>query len=101
MKHWPKRRARESHSPIWPASILDETTQSRLLLDTRPWLSCDDCFEKMDTYVEALLRGTGHDDMPMRTHLAGCSACAEEADGLLALLAEESDPSNRRATSTL
>ena len=37
-------------------------------------------------HVEALARDPGHDDLRMRTHLAGCPACAEEADGLLSLL---------------
>lgn len=95
MKHWPKLHPRVNRSPIRQAPTLDESSQSRLLLDTRPWLSCDDCFAQMDTYVEALLRDPGHDDVPMRTHLAGCPACAEEADGLLALLTDESDSASR------
>jgi hypothetical protein len=61
----------------------------QLLLDTSPWLSCDGCFHLMDRYVEALLGDTGHNLPAMRAHLAGCSACAEEAVSLLRLVADE------------
>jgi hypothetical protein len=59
----------------------------RLTLDTEPYLSCDDCFDLVDGYVEALLTDPDHDDDAMRTHLAGCAACAEEARSLLLLVA--------------
>lgn len=55
-------------------------------LDARPYLSCDDCFARMDEYVEQLARNPDHDDPPMRAHLRGCGACAEEADALTELL---------------
>jgi hypothetical protein len=61
----------------------------RLLVETEPWLSCDDCFDQVDGYVEQLL--AGHlDAMPaMRVHLGGCPACAEEAATLLTLAAAD------------
>jgi hypothetical protein len=61
----------------------------RLLVDTDPWLSCDDCFDLVDRYVEQLL--AGHvDAMPeMRVHLRGCPACAEEAATLVELAAAD------------
>lgn len=61
----------------------------RLLADTDPWLSCDDCFDLVDRYVEQLL--AGHPDaMPeMRVHLGGCPACAEEAATLVQLAAAD------------
>lgn len=61
----------------------------RLTLDTEPYLSCDRCFELVDQFVEAVLVDPTHDDTAMRTHLAGCPACAEEAHSLLRLVAEE------------
>ena len=51
----------------------------RLTLDTEPFLSCDDCFDLVDTYVEALLSDPGYDLPAMRTHLVGLVA---EQDGL-------------------
>ena len=57
-----------------------------LLLDTTPWLSCDDCFERMDSYVEALLRDPDHQDPAMDRHLQGCAACHDEAESLHDLL---------------
>ena len=60
-----------------------------LTLSTEPWLSCEDCFRLMDIYAEAVLRGPAGAHMPsMATHLRGCSACAEEAESLIALLAK-------------
>jgi hypothetical protein len=60
-----------------------------LLLDTTPWLSCDDCFARMDTYVEDLLRNDDGEDVAMERHLQGCVACDEEARSLLALLRDD------------
>ena len=60
-----------------------------LTLDTEPYLSCDDCFDLVDRYVEALLSDPHHDLPAMRTHLAGCAACAEEARSLIGFVAEQ------------
>jgi hypothetical protein len=64
----------------------------RLTVDPHPWLSCDDCFRLVDQYVELAL-GEGAlagEQMPaMRAHLAGCAACREEAQTLLALAAAD------------
>jgi hypothetical protein len=68
---------------ITPA-VLDSLTR-----DTRPWLSCDDCFALMDEYVEHRLADPAYTHLAMETHLAACSACAEEAGSLLALLGED------------
>jgi hypothetical protein len=65
---------------------LTPTDVDALLLDTTPWLSCDDCFEQMDTYVEAVVRDPSHDDPAMAAHLRGCPACAEEARTLVDLV---------------
>ena len=66
-----------------------------LTLDTEPYLSCDDCFDLVDGYVEALLSDPDHHQLAMRTHLTGCAACAEEARSLILLVAEQDglDPS--------
>jgi hypothetical protein len=64
----------------------------QLTLDSEPWLSCDDCFELMDRYVEEILRDPETTALPaMRVHLAACSACAEEAESLRDLVAGEDD----------
>jgi hypothetical protein len=76
-----------SHAPSPPP--LDDDAVSALLLDTTPWLSCDDCFARMDTYVEALLTDPNHWDPAMDHHLRGCAACDEEARSLTALLVVE------------
>lgn len=76
-------------SPIQAGSLTPETVQ-RLLRDTRPWLSYDDCFHLLDQYVETLLAGPDV-AWPATEHLAGCSACAEEAVSLLLLAAHDTD----------
>ena len=52
-----------------------------------PELTCDQCFEELDRYVELEL--AGHDAeraVPgMGAHLEGCPACREEHESLLAL----------------
>jgi hypothetical protein len=52
-----------------------------------PELSCDDCFDELDRYVDATLAGADADrTVPgMRAHLRGCPACGEDFDSLLAL----------------
>jgi len=75
-----------------PLSPLSHIVARRLTLDTEPYLSCDDCFDQVDSYVEALLSDPDHhrsDLVAMRTHLAGCAACAEEARSLIGLVAEQ------------
>jgi hypothetical protein len=54
-----------------------------------PELTCEACFEELDRYVEAELAGEDADAaIPgMRAHLAGCPACAEDHESLLAFLA--------------
>lgn len=60
----------------------------RLVGPVGPELSCEECFEALDAYVEHELDRPGADAAmpPMRAHLAGCSACRDDHDSLLALL---------------
>jgi hypothetical protein len=66
----------------------------RLLGPAGPELTCDECFEQLDRYVELELAGSDADaTVPgMRPHLEGCPACAEDHDSLAALLADEPQP---------
>ena len=60
----------------------------RLLGPAEPELLCDECFEKLDEYVELKLRGAPADErIPgMRAHLEGCPACHEDYDSLRELV---------------
>lgn len=69
-----------------PARGLTAETIASLLLDTHPYLSCDDCFARIDEYVERRVADPRHEDPAMTAHLAGCGACAEEARALEELL---------------
>jgi hypothetical protein len=53
-----------------------------------PELSCEECFEELDRYVELELGEADADArIPgMREHLEGCSACAEDHRSLRALV---------------
>jgi hypothetical protein len=57
-----------------------------------PELSCEECFDYLDRYVELELAHTDAEaHIPgMRAHLEGCPACREDHDSLVALLDAES-----------
>lgn len=54
-----------------------------------PELTCEACFEHLDRYVDTELAGADPDcAVPgMRAHLAGCPACADDHESLLAFAA--------------
>ncbi|WP_076264199.1 hypothetical protein [Intrasporangium flavum] len=61
-----------------------------LTLPTEPWLSCEDCFALADRYAEALVEDPGTGQLPeMLVHLHACSACNEEAESLVRLIASD------------
>ena len=66
---------------------IDKTIQ-RLLGPAEPELLCDECFEKLDEYVELELQNRAADErIPgMRPHLDGCPACEEEYHSLRELV---------------
>jgi hypothetical protein len=63
----------------------------RLLGPASPEVGCDTCFRELDRYVELELAGKDADAIVpgLRAHLAGCPACREEHDSLLALVSGE------------
>lgn len=56
-----------------------------------PELGCEECFERLDRYVELELTGRDADaELPgLRAHLDGCPACREEHESLRALVRGE------------
>lgn len=56
-----------------------------LLGPAEPELTCEQCFEHLDRYVDVALAGADPDAaVPgMAAHLVGCPACAEDHDSLL------------------
>ena len=76
------------HDPSRTADVL-----ARLLGPAEPELSCEECFEELDRYVELELAGRDADaTVPgMRPHLQGCPACREDHESLTALLVAESE----------
>jgi hypothetical protein len=76
----------ESRAPVAPETVL-----ARVLGPGEPELSCEQCFEQLDRYVELTLAGGDPDAAvpEMRAHLDGCPACAEDFRSLHDLVAAE------------
>ncbi len=64
---------------------------ARLLGPAGPEVSCEECFELLDAYVDAELAGADADArLPgMREHLQGCPACREDHESLRDFVALE------------
>jgi hypothetical protein len=64
---------------------------TRLLGPGEPEVGCDECFDRLDEFVELELAGRDADAaLPgLRAHLAGCPACREEHESLRALVGGE------------
>ena len=58
----------------------DDKLLRALLGPEGPELSCEECFDQLDRYVELELAGSKADEaIPgMRAHLDGCPACHED-----------------------
>jgi hypothetical protein len=56
-------------------------------------VTCDECFEQLDAYVEVeLAGGDANLNFPgLRTHLEGCPACREDHESLLALVKSDDE----------
>ena len=50
-----------------------------------PEVTCEECFERLDEYVE------GREMPGMAAHLQGCPACREDYESLLALVRDGDD----------
>ena len=68
--------------------MTDDQLRTRLLGPDGPEVTCEQCFEQLDAYVELELAGADADAaIPgMQAHLVGCPACAEDRESLRALL---------------
>ena len=66
----------------------NDNTLKRLLGPAEPEVLCDECFERLDEYVELELQGESADDrIPgLRAHLEGCPACHEDYESLRAFV---------------
>jgi hypothetical protein len=65
-----------------------EQLVGRLLGPEGPELTCEQCFEALDRYVELEVAGAQADEQVpgMRAHLEGCPACDEDHQSLLAFV---------------
>jgi hypothetical protein len=67
----------------------DRDLIARVLGPAGPEVSCEECFELLDQYVDLELAGEDADArLPgMRAHFQGCPACREEHESLRELVA--------------
>jgi hypothetical protein len=67
-----------------------ERLVARIVGPGDPEVSCEQCFEQLDRYVELELAGADADAaLPgMRAHFRGCSACAEDRESLRSFLVD-------------
>ena len=66
----------------------------RLLGPSAPEVTCEQCFELLDEYVELELAGEDADArLPgMRAHFQGCPACREDHESLRDFVAQADGP---------
>lgn len=66
----------------------DRDLIGRLLGPDGPELTCEQCFDLLDRYVDLEVSGAAADDQVpgMRAHLEGCPACDEDHASLLAFV---------------
>ena len=66
----------------------DRDLVGRLLGPEGPELTCEQCFDLLDRYVELEVSGAAADEQVpgMRAHLEGCPACDEDHASLLAFV---------------
>ncbi|HUR85884.1 MAG TPA: hypothetical protein VMY78_11105 [Solirubrobacteraceae bacterium] len=62
-----------------------------LLGPAGPEITCEECFEQLDRYVDLEVARADADGAVagMRAHLAGCPACRDDHDSLLELVAAD------------
>jgi hypothetical protein len=73
------------------SGYIDNSRLERMLGPAEPEVTCDQCFEELDRYVELELAGTdAQSAVPgMAAHLRGCPACLEDHDSLIAFLTSQ------------
>lgn len=72
---------------------LSEEQARQFVLDARPWMSCDECFDHLDEFVDLadLAEGDLDEWVPaMMAHLTGCAVCREEVESMRVLLSNDS-----------
>jgi hypothetical protein len=76
----------------------DDPTIARLLGPAAPEILCDECFARLDAYVQAEVGQADADTtVPgMRAHLEGCPACWDDYESLRAMVLQDDVPAGQR-----
>ena len=71
-----------------PVPRLSHAQAQQFVVDARPWMSCDECFDHLDEYLDC--SSTTFEWLPaMTAHLTGCQVCREEVESMRLLLADD------------
>jgi hypothetical protein len=62
---------------------------ARVLGPAGPEVTCEQCFELLDVYVDREVAGVDPGMPGMKAHFEGCPACKEDHESLLALAREK------------
>jgi hypothetical protein len=74
-----------------PTEAEHDRLLARLVGPAGPELTCEQCFDRLDRYVELeLAEARADQQIPgMRAHLEGCPACDEDHESLLTFVARQ------------
>jgi hypothetical protein len=74
-----------------PSQADQDRLVRRLVGPAGPELTCEQCFDQLDRYVELELAGARADEKVagMRAHLEGCPACHDDHESLLVFVAQQ------------
>lgn len=70
-------------------SLSDEQAK-RFVMDGGLWMSCDECFDHLDEYIEMSAADDAEWLPAMTSHLTTCRACREEVESMLVLISTDS-----------
>jgi hypothetical protein len=94
LDEWRRRWLATAGLEPLPVAELAADLIAALLGPVGPELSCEECFDQLDRYVDLQLEAADTDRaVPgMRAHLAGCPACHEDHESLVELVAAADRP---------
>ncbi len=73
-----------------PQPCINTEQAERLVRDGGLWMSCDDCFDRLDEYIDMQPTDDPNWLPAMTSHLTTCQACREEVESMLVLVDADS-----------
>lgn len=70
---------------------ITEEQARKFTKDANPWMSCDDCFDHLDEFVDLGVSEISEWGPAMLAHLDACEACRDEVESLRSLLGSDGE----------